>query len=236
MTLTDFREQFDLYYNNISSNQAPGLNGYEKSVFLTDAQEECVLGLYNGKGPLGESFEHTEGTRRYLSQLILDASLSPYTPAEGEELPKKIDNNSVFFKLPQNTQDNRYKKVWYIVSENVDVTNAKCGGNATLDVYPTRYDEYSKTKKNPFRGTNDKRALRFDYSEDLVEIVCGKTIEHYNIRYLRKPKPIILEDLEVGLTIDGENTASNCELPDSLHRIILKRAVEIAIESWNKKV
>ena len=53
MTPTDFREQFDLYYNNISSNQAPGLNDYEKSVFLTDAQEECVLGLYNGRGPLG---------------------------------------------------------------------------------------------------------------------------------------------------------------------------------------
>ena len=38
MTNQEFSDQFDLLYN-ITSNQAPGLDEYEKSVFLTTAQE-----------------------------------------------------------------------------------------------------------------------------------------------------------------------------------------------------
>jgi hypothetical protein len=37
MTNPEFSDEFDIYYNNITSNQAPGLNEYEKSVFLTEA-------------------------------------------------------------------------------------------------------------------------------------------------------------------------------------------------------
>jgi hypothetical protein len=37
MTLQDFSTQFDILWNNVSSNQAPGLNEFEKSVFLTKA-------------------------------------------------------------------------------------------------------------------------------------------------------------------------------------------------------
>ena len=237
MTLADFNAQFDLYYNNIASNQAPGLNAYEKSVFLTDAQNEWTLNLYNGKNPLGESFEQTEELRRYLSDLVLEAILSPYT-AEEATMPTKIDANSTLFKLPQNTNTNKYKKVWFIVYENVllkkDDANG-CLSGKTMDVVPTRYDEYAKVRKNPFRGANNRRALRFDYSKDFVEIVCNYKVDKYYIRYLRKPKPIILEDLEEGLSIDGENTAMNCELPDSLHKVILMRAVELAIQSWNRQ-
>ena len=49
MTTQEFSPEFDLLYNNISSNQAPGLTEYEKSIFLTQAQEEIALGLYGGK-------------------------------------------------------------------------------------------------------------------------------------------------------------------------------------------
>ena len=37
MKSEEFNNQFDVLYNNITSNQAPGLNEYEKSVFLTKA-------------------------------------------------------------------------------------------------------------------------------------------------------------------------------------------------------
>lgn len=64
----DWSLQFDLLYNNISSNQAPGLTEYEKSVFLTQAQEAVILDLY--KGTSGDSFETTEEVTRYLSSLV----------------------------------------------------------------------------------------------------------------------------------------------------------------------
>jgi hypothetical protein len=46
------------------------LDEYEKSLFLTQAQEEIVINLYNGKNPYGDSFESTEELRRYLDELV----------------------------------------------------------------------------------------------------------------------------------------------------------------------
>lgn len=33
----EFSNEFDVLYNSITSNQAPGIDEYEKSVFLTEA-------------------------------------------------------------------------------------------------------------------------------------------------------------------------------------------------------
>lgn len=40
---------FDVLYNNVTSNQAPGLNAYEKSVFLTKGQNEILKNYFNPK-------------------------------------------------------------------------------------------------------------------------------------------------------------------------------------------
>ena len=53
----------------------------------------------------------------------------------------------------------------------------------------------------------------------------------YNMRYVRTPKPIILVDLDgvqEGLSIDGYNKITECELPANMHEEILQRAVELA--------
>lgn len=232
MTNSDFDCQFDILYNNISSNQAPGLNSYEKSIFLTKAQDEIVQSLYNGNS--GRSFEETEELRRYLANIVLDAELSPLD-SDTTELPKKLSSSSSFFKLPQ--EEN--KKVWFIIYESAHTNDYKCKEKEkkkkTLDVVPKRYDEYARLKHNPFRGINDNRVLRFDFSSDIVELVSKFTLDKYYIRYLREPKPIILEDLYDNFTIKGKSTSSNCELHDGLHQIILERAVTLAIQSWNNK-
>lgn len=49
MTNEEFSNEFDVLYNNITSNQAPGLDEYEKSVFLTKAQDEIVKAYFNPK-------------------------------------------------------------------------------------------------------------------------------------------------------------------------------------------
>ena len=54
MTTEEFEREFDILYNNIMSNAAPSIDAYEKSVFLTKAQEEVVTALYAG------SFEASE--------------------------------------------------------------------------------------------------------------------------------------------------------------------------------
>lgn len=49
-------------FNNITSNQAPGVNEYEKSVFLTKAQDEIVKNYFNPKSKgntVQEGFDDT---------------------------------------------------------------------------------------------------------------------------------------------------------------------------------
>ena len=48
------------------------LNEYEKSLLLTESQEDIILELYNGKGSATNGFETTEELRRYLSPLVED--------------------------------------------------------------------------------------------------------------------------------------------------------------------
>ena len=50
MNTTEFSNEFDVLYNQVNSNQAPGLDEYEKSVFLTKAQDEVVLMYFNPRG------------------------------------------------------------------------------------------------------------------------------------------------------------------------------------------
>ena len=48
MTNIEFDNEFDLLYSN-NANVGPGLDAYDKSVFLTIAQEELVNNYYSPK-------------------------------------------------------------------------------------------------------------------------------------------------------------------------------------------
>ena len=47
MLIKEMSEMFDIWYSNITSNQAPGLNEHEKSVLLTRAEKEIVLNYFS---------------------------------------------------------------------------------------------------------------------------------------------------------------------------------------------
>ncbi len=76
MTITEFSDQFDVLYNNITSNQAPGLNEYEKSLFLTKAEKEIVKNYFtaNSKGNnLGQGFDDSAKRQADFSILMKTA-------------------------------------------------------------------------------------------------------------------------------------------------------------------
>ena len=52
--------------------------------------------------------------------------------------------------------------------------------------------------------------------------------------YIRKPIPIILEDI-TPYSIDDVTTVSESELPTSLHELILERAVQNALQDIASK-
>ena len=229
MNIKEFSDGFDTMLNSYSvsanfgeesSKQTITLDEYEKSVFLTNAQKELVTSLYNGKNPYGESFESTEEMRRYLSNLVKEKNLKPITNTSGT--PLGISSNSSFFTLPDD--------LWFITMESVIVDKGKCG-ETHINVYPTKQDEYQVIRENPFRGANDRRALRLDLSEGNVEIICKFNINAYYIRYIKKLSPIILEDLPDNLSIDNISKATECQLHEGLHQRILELAVRMALQS-----
>ena len=225
-TCQEWENGFDLLYQNITSNQAPGLNAYEKSVFLTDAEYAIEIALYNGT--LKNSFEETEELTSYLTTQVCQGDCSSVANA-----PKILDKSKVY-ELPED--------LLFVTLEMCTVDVAGCGTKQAI-VVPVTQDEFWRTSRNPFKRQNNDRVLRLAYgsadnfSDGLYtsrysELVSDNDIVKYTVRYLRKPEPIILEDLEDGLSIDGETTARTCKLPEALHQAILEEAVRRAKAVW----
>jgi hypothetical protein len=70
MELSEFKPRFNLLYNNITSNQAPGLDEYEISVFLTMGQKEIIKNYFSPKGnPRKEGFDDSAKRQADFSML-----------------------------------------------------------------------------------------------------------------------------------------------------------------------
>ena len=227
MTTEEFSNEFDTLLNSYSTIEAFGktpstieLDEYEKSVFLTNAQEEIVIGMYNSKNPFGDSFERTEEIRRYLSDLI-----KTYIATDKKVGYTGLSKSSVFFELPDD--------LWFITYESVNLKDdgLGCMSGEDISVIPITQDKYHRIRKNPFRGANERRALRLDLNGKVVEIVSKYNVESYLVRYLSRPAPIILTDLTDNLSINGISVKTECELNPVIHRAILERAVKLAIMS-----
>ena len=230
MTLQEFSDGFDVLvssyrrfrnFDKMEPRDTIEFNEFEKSFFLTKAQEELVLSLYNGRNSSLQSFEETEELRRYLSDLVQEAKLTPISTTSGN--PLGVDSKSKFFTLPLD--------LWFITYESVTLSEGKCAGHTSMQVIPVTQDEYHRIKNNPFRGANDRRALRLDLSDGVVEVVCKYPVSTYYVRYLKKLNSIVLEDMPEGVTVGGNNTETPCEVHEGLHQRILELAVQTALQS-----
>lgn len=231
MTIHEFSDAFDVALSSYQStpeytkqfaNTEIVLNEYEKSLFLTRAQEEVVKTIYNGL-PLSDSFEKTETARRQLDALVKQTIYNDVTKQD-TGLHDKFNHYS--FKLPEDC--------WYIVFEQATtvISDKKCDSEKILDVYPVTHDDYHKIVKNPFRGPNARRALRLDFGKLQVELVANYELGQYLVRYLAKPTPIVLCDLTAErISIEGITTPTECKLSELLHQEILDRAVQLAVTS-----
>lgn len=206
MTTNEFSNEFDILFNNISSNQAPGLDEYEKSVFLTQAQEAVVLDLY--KGTLGNSFEETEETTRYLNSLVRNYTYE--NSGTGKTVAIEIAEISELLFITYQ-------------SAIIDVDDK----DRDVLVVPTTQDNLYKDLRNPFRMPNKNRILCTSEGNDII-LYSNFPIKSYSMKYLKKPTPIILEDLPSELTVGGLNEKTECELNPALHKAILLRAVQMA--------
>lgn len=234
MTIPEFSSEFDVLLNSYAFTPDFGdtnpkfnfaLNEYEKSVFLTQAENDIFVSLYTGEDITDGGFEVTEENRRYLDNLV---ETKPYTPSKPDANTTTVSDNSVIVNLDTD--------VAYITLEQVLYqSDDECLKNFRAKVYPVTQDEFARVKDNPFRGPTKYKVLRLDIDKRTVELVPAKdyTIGKYIVRYLRKPNPIILIDLSgTELTIDNHSSKSTeCEMNPMLHNAILRRAVALAVQS-----
>lgn len=229
MTTEQFSNEFDIAINAY----LPGgivFDEYEKSVFLTKAQEQIVIQLY-------QSFERNELAREILAPLI--RSFVTKTEYEGTEQNPTYPSSdcSFFYQLPDD--------LWLIIMEEAVLSsNDECVNNKRVTVVPTTHDKLLKVLKNPFKGPNSNRALRLNLSGNIVELIAKYDIKRYFVRYIKKLNPIILTNLndeselqtvsffgDLNGTRTEIFTRTECELHETIHRDILNLAVQLAIQT-----
>lgn len=289
MSVEEMDNMFDVLYNNITSNQAPGLNAYEKSVFLTKGQDETLKNYFNPKSKGNNTQEGFDGsakrqvdfsmlttvattsTTSYSYSLVagksdkdgrpvysklsvlnsIPKSTYSYTEAydsDGNVLKDTMGNalyirnegtdisgfDTPLFDMRENTKSITLPpKLMYAINEMVEVN--RNNKKTLLQVVPVKFDEYSRLMCKPYKRPLKYQAWRLTNNDvvNKADIVVGPsdTLIKYTIRYVRRPNPIIVSNLD-GLTIEGKDTATECELDPILHEEILQRAVELAKIAW----
>lgn len=231
----EFSNEFDILYNNINSNQAPGLDEYEKSIFLTKAQDEILKAYFT---PIlnkpQQGFDSTERRQIDFSMLTIVK-----TYEESIDLIEGSVIQQVFYPGILDNKDNTKRvklepDILFILNEFVDVQREGYSNTVRLSVVPISYTEYTIAMTKPYKRPVKFQAWRLlnnQNTDNYSEIIIGPndTLKKYSLRYIREPRPIILEDLtKSDLTINGKSQESTCELDPILHREIIQRAAELA--------
>ena len=199
--------------DNFGEQNTLAFDEYEKSIFLTKAQEQIVLELY-------QELEQSEENRKYLSNLIKTGN---YVPV-GEQDNTLINNTFKSYKVE--IEDS----VLFMIYEQCTLSDENnCINGRIVSVVPTIHDDLDKVLKNPFKSPNNRKVIRLDF-DNKIELISKYNISNYKVRYLKKPNPIILVKLE-DLNIDKKQEVSNGETNPILHERIVQRAVQLAVQS-----
>lgn len=155
MTTEEFSNEFEVLYNNIMSNQAPGLDEYEKSVFLTKAQEELVRDYFNSRNVKNaQGFDDSQKRQYDFSTLLSSAEL--YDCADNIRAlagSRLIAFNPIF--------DNR-SRVYLAPSDLFLAINESIEDSAKrrYSVLPISYDEYNRLMSKPYSFPLKRQAWR----------------------------------------------------------------------------
>lgn len=221
MNVQEFSNSFDtllqpyIAKESFSEQNNLAFDEYEKSIFLTKAQEQIVLELY-------QELEQSEEVRKYLSNLI---KTDNYVPV-GEQDDTLINNNFKSYKVDISND------ILFMIYEQCTLSDENnCINNKIVSVVPITHDDLDKVLKNPFKSPNSRKVIRLDF-DNKIELISKYNISNYKVRYLKRPNPIVLVALEDNLSINnGDTKVSNGETNPILHERIVQRAVQLAVQS-----
>ena len=148
MTTEEFSREFDVLYNNIMSNAAPGLDEYEKSVFLTKAQSQIIKEYFNPRvDQVNQGFDGSQKRQYDFSNLIRVATLFPINSVTTRITDiEKLDKRSIPYIMPHD----------YFLSVNEILYD----GVTQYSVIPLQYSEYQRVMMKPYALPIRKGAWR----------------------------------------------------------------------------
>ena len=139
MTNSEFSNEFDVLYQNITSNQAPGLDEYEKSVFLSKAQDEIVKSYFDPKtNKPQEGFDGSEKRQIDFSMLIVTEAVHEATVSPTPLFPLQ---HTKLFNIPD--------RILMFINESLAVE--RDGVPTYLTVIPLDYKEYNRLMSKPYK-------------------------------------------------------------------------------------
>ena len=183
-----------------------------------------------------QGFDDSARRQADFSSLITVVQLDPETASPSDVT---FDNRGILFQLPT-TVDGSSPAVLLIVNEKLlKVKNGTV--KSEYVVKPIANSEYDREMSKAYRKPLKRQAWRlfqnnatgFDIMSEIIprEVLGTGESWKYRIRYIRRPAPIILEDLGDDVSIDGISDKTECELNPILHMDILLKAVELAYAS-----
>ena len=236
MTTSEFSNAFDTLLSSYNTRADFGegaskkeivLDEYEKSVFLTQAQDIVIKAYFDSStNSQGQGID--DSTRRQVdfSSLITVASPSKLVAEEGQSL-QSFDDRGVLYTLPS--------IILIMLNEKVKADNRN------YVVIPINYAEYDRLMSKAYGQPLKKQCWRLFQNVSGIDITSeiipteGVEVSDYKIRYIRRPRPIILTNLSLehqeSLEIDGISSVTECELNPIVHMDILNKAVELALAS-----
>ncbi len=200
MTLSEFRDEFNFKYD-AASQGGPDIDNYEMSLMLTQAVRDITELAVS-------TYEVSEESRRLLAGLLM------YHNGVLVEINigiKKFIEYSV--SLPEN--------LLAVLREEPKLK----GCVDVPEVVISKIDEANSLLNNPFKRPNSRKVLRVENSKSLFTVFSLEQISSYKITYVKEIDPIIIEDLDEGMSIEGIDSQHNTILPDYIHHKIIDLAV-----------
>lgn len=204
MTLEEFSTEFDVLYNSITSNAAPGFNDYEKSVLLTLAQEELIKSYFvSNNNTTGVGLDGSQKRHYDFSTLIKIKSLKNIiydiiTARDKVEIPSLNKDANAVFLIPND--------VFLILNEHL------IAKDNNYIVFPISYDTYNLLMSKPFPYPNKRQAWRLDSSIDgevaalkVIHVSDDKDISEKNITF----ESIYHKPLNIEINIKNGNFLSD---------------------------
>lgn len=261
MTKEEMSNEFDILYNQVNSNQAPGVDEYEKTVFLTKAQDDVIKMYFDPRGnKFQEGFDGSQKRQYDFSTIITKGTLTRTTE-------DTYDPRAISFKFPED----------YFLSINESIVEKMSNReDIVYQIIPISYYDYGRLMQKPYqyppkrsvwRLITENKVIHTQSSgnltpspslppmreDDIANTICeiiGRFVNpdsiEYRMRYVKKPLPILLEDFSAsGLSIDGHNGnpaddadadadgGISCKLPTGIHHEIVQRAVELCTAVYN---